>query len=45
LILEEAEKLYKKLTTELTNSVISSTAAAIMASSSLPLPTHNNSRN
>jgi hypothetical protein len=39
LILEEAEKLYNKLMTELTNSAIAA-AAAISASSSLPL--HNN---
>jgi hypothetical protein len=42
LILEESEKLYNKLLTELTNSVI---AAAAAMKSSLPLPTHNNSRN
>jgi hypothetical protein len=35
LILEESEKLYNKLTTELTNSVMAA-AAAIRASSSLP---------
>jgi hypothetical protein len=40
LILEEAEKLYNKLITELTNGVIS--AATMMTASSLPLPTHNN---
>jgi hypothetical protein len=34
LILEEAEKLYNNLTTELTNMVIASTAAAIKVSSS-----------
>jgi hypothetical protein len=44
LILEEAENLYNKLTTELTNSVITAAAdaTAIRASS---LPTANNSRN
>ena len=42
LILEEAEKLYNMLMTELTNSVIAATAAM---KSSLPLPTHNNSTN
>jgi transposase len=42
LIIEESEKLYNKLLTELTNSVI---AAAAAMKSSLPLPTHNNSRN
>jgi hypothetical protein len=42
LILEEAEKLYNKLTTELTNGVIAGTAAAIRASS---LPSYNNNRN
>jgi hypothetical protein len=34
LILEEAEKLYNKLTTELTNSVMTAATAAIMESSS-----------
>jgi hypothetical protein len=43
LILEEAEKLYNKLTTELTDRVI--TATATISESSLPLPTHNNNRN
>ena len=43
LILEEAEKLYNKLTTELTNRVI--TATATIRESSLPLPTNNNNRN
>jgi hypothetical protein len=33
LILEESEKLYNKLTTELTNRVIAATAATIMESS------------
>jgi hypothetical protein len=44
LILEEAENLYNKLRTELTNSVITAAAdaTAIRASS---LPTANNSRN
>jgi hypothetical protein len=37
LILEEAEKLYNKLTTELTNRVMASAAAAISASSLPPL--------
>jgi hypothetical protein len=44
LILEEAEKLYNKLTAELTNKVIAAAAAPIRESS-LPLPTHNNNRN
>jgi hypothetical protein len=39
LILEEAEKLYSKLTTELTNRVIAATAA--MRASSLPTPSEN----
>ena len=43
LILEEAEKLYNKLTTELTNWSIAATAT--IRESSLPLPTHNNNRN
>ncbi len=43
LILEEAEKLYNKLITELTNRVI--TATASIRESSLPLPTYNNNRN
>jgi hypothetical protein len=43
LILEEAEKLYNKLTTELTNWSI--TATATIRESSLPLPTYNNNRN
>jgi phosphoribosyl-ATP pyrophosphohydrolase len=34
LILKEAEKLYNKLTTELTNSVIAATAAIMESSSS-----------
>ena len=42
LILEEAEKIYNQLTTELTNGVIAGTAAAIRASS---LPSYNNNRN
>ena len=37
LILEEAEKLYNKLMTELTNRVMASAAAAISASSLPPL--------
>ena len=41
LILEEAEKLYNKLTTVLTNSVIA-LPANIRASSSLSLPAYNN---
>ena len=43
LILEEAEKLYNELTTELTNRSIAATAT--IRESSLPLPTHNNNRN
>jgi hypothetical protein len=43
LILEESEKLYNKLTTELTNRVIA--AAAATMESSLSLPAHNNNRN
>ena len=43
LILEEAERLYNKLTTELTNWSIAATAVAIRTSS-LPLPSANNSR-
>ena len=42
LIVEEAEKFYNKLITELTNRVM---AAAAAMKSSLPLPAHNNSRN
>jgi hypothetical protein len=42
LILEESEKLYNKLMTELTNSVITTTATI---KSSLPLPTYNDNRN
>jgi hypothetical protein len=38
LILEEAEKLYNKLTTELTNSFITAAATAMKTISSLPLP-------
>ena len=37
LILEEAEKIYNKLTTELTNRIMASAAAAISASSLPPL--------
>jgi hypothetical protein len=44
LILEEAEKLYNKLTTEFTNRIIASTAVAIKASSLPPLPSANNNR-
>jgi hypothetical protein len=44
LILEEAEKLYNTLKTELPNRVMAAAAAAIRASS-LPLPTYNNNRN
>ena len=43
LILEESEKLYNKLTTELTNWSIAATAT--IRESSLPLPTNNNTRN
>jgi hypothetical protein len=53
LILEESEKLYNELTTELTNRTMAAAAEAIMTSS-LPLPsldnnnrqklTHNNDR-
>ena len=43
LILEESEKLYNKLTTELTNKVI--TATATIRDSSLLLPAYNNNRN
>jgi MinD-like ATPase involved in chromosome partitioning or flagellar assembly len=42
-ILEEAEKLYNYLTAKLTNEVIAA-AAAIKESSSLPLPSDNNSQ-
>ena len=41
LILEEAEKLYNKLTTELTNRVMAVAAASVSASS-LPVPGNNN---
>jgi hypothetical protein len=41
LILEEAEKLYNKLITELTNRVIAAAAATIKVSS-LPSPGNNN---
>jgi hypothetical protein len=46
LILEEAEKLYNKLTTELTNRIMATAAdaIAIRASSSLPSPGNNNSQ-
>ena len=44
MILEEAKKLYNKLTTKLTNEVISTAAAAIRASS-LPLLVTNNRQN
>jgi hypothetical protein len=40
-ILEEAEKLYKQLTTEFTNRVITATAAAIKKTSSISLPDNN----
>jgi hypothetical protein len=43
LILEEAEKLYNKLMTELTNRVMAATAT--IRESSLLLPTYNNNRN
>jgi hypothetical protein len=43
-ILEEAEKLYNKLTTKLTNTIIAATAVSIRESS-LPLSTHNNNSN
>jgi len=42
LILEQAEKLYNKLTTELTNKVMTATAEDIRTSS-LPSPGNNNS--
>jgi len=45
LILEEAEKLYNELITELTNRVIASVATGTIRASSLPLPAHNNNRN
>jgi hypothetical protein len=41
--LEEAEKLYNKLTTKLTNEVIAATAA--IKTISLPLPSSNNMQN
>jgi hypothetical protein len=44
LILEEAEKLYNELITELTNRVIAATAEYIRASS-LPLPPVDNNNN
>ena len=43
LVVEESEKLYNKLTTELTNWSI--TATPTIRESSLPLPTYNNNRN
>jgi hypothetical protein len=43
LILEEAEKLYNKLMTELTNRVMA--ADAVMRSSSLPSPDNNTTGN
>ncbi|HZC47856.1 MAG TPA: hypothetical protein VE244_02230, partial [Nitrososphaeraceae archaeon] len=43
LILEEAEKLYNKLMTELTNTVM--VATATIRESSLSLPSYNNNRN
>ncbi len=43
LILEESEKLYNELTTELTNRAVS--AAAAMRASSLPSPANNTTRN
>ena len=42
MILEEAEKLYNELTTELTNDVIA--AAGAMRASSLPLPDNNHNQ-
>jgi hypothetical protein len=45
LILEEAEKIYNELITELTNRVIASVATGTIRASSLPLPAHNNNRN
>ena len=44
LILEEAEKIYNKLTTKLTNEVMTAAAADIRVSS-LPLPVTNNRQN
>jgi hypothetical protein len=41
LILKEAEKLYNKLTTELTNRFITTAAAAAIRASSLPSPSNN----
>jgi hypothetical protein len=43
LILEESEKLYNQIITELTNRAI--TATASIRESLLPLPTYNNNRN
>jgi hypothetical protein len=43
LVLEESEKLYNDITTELTNGVIAATAAAIRASS-LPSIGNNNNK-
>jgi hypothetical protein len=45
LIIEEAEKLYNKLTVELTNRGIATAAAEAIRESSLPLPPANNNRN
>jgi transposase len=45
LILEEAEKIYNELITELTNRVIASVATGTIRALSLPLPAHNNNRN
>jgi hypothetical protein len=44
LILEEAENLYNKSTTELTDGVMAAAAVAIREPS-LPLPAYNNNRN
>ena len=38
LVLEEAEKLYNKLMTKLTNEIIAAATAAMKTISSLPLP-------
>jgi hypothetical protein len=45
LILQEAEKLYNKLTTELTNNIITATAAMKKIPSSLPLPLPSSNNN
>jgi hypothetical protein len=45
LILREAEKIYNKLTTKLTNEVMIAAAAIKASSSSLPLPITNNRQN